>query len=358
MRRSDAGHDTEDNARKVLAGILANMQAGRAGMPEKPRAPSPLFKSVADEWLDGREADDHRSIADDRLRWKNHLAPLLDPRQVDSVDVPLLLDLKRDLLAKLSPSTSETVLHLLSAFYRWAIVQGHAEYNPVKAMLAGLTRPQRLQLQSKHRPEDVPFVKTKEDVARIYQALPEPVNTAYALSALAGLRPGEVLGLEWADVDLERKQITVRRQVRHGHVDVPKSGKPRVIPIFDGLRAALTAWRAKNPEAVLVCPPAPYRKKDGTTRPRRNRHGEAKHLNLRTVYAALETALEGLKLPEMTFYEAGRHSFASLWVLAGQDIYRLSKIMGHSSVVVTERYAHLTRELPESVASAVDVALG
>ena len=167
-------------------------------------------------------------------------------------------------------------------------------------------------------------MQSKEDVARIYQALPEPVNVAYALSALAGLRPGEVLGLEGADVDLERKQIAVRRQVRHGKVDVPKSGKPRVVPIFDGLRGALTARRAQHPTDVLVCPPAPYRKKDGTTTIRRNRHGEAKHLNLRTVYAALEKALAGLGLPDMTFYEAGRHSFASLWVLAGQDIYRLS----------------------------------
>jgi integrase/recombinase XerD len=50
----------------------------------------------------------------------------------------------------------------------------------------------------------------------------------------------------------------------------------------------------------------------------------------------------------MTFYQAGRHTFASQWVLSGNSIYRLKEIMGHSSVQVTERYAHLTNELTRS----------
>jgi integrase len=62
-------------------------------------------------------------------------------------------------------------------------------------------------------------------------------------------------------------------------------------------------------------------------------------------------------LPDLTFYNAGRHSFASNWVIAGQDVYRLSEILGHSSVVVTQRYAHLGASVPERVLAAVDVDL-
>jgi hypothetical protein len=43
----------------------------------------------------------------------------------------------------------------------------------------------------------------------------------------------------------------------------------------------------------------------------------------------------------MTWYQATRHTFASQWVLAGGSIEKLREAMGHSSVVVTERYAHL-----------------
>jgi hypothetical protein len=43
----------------------------------------------------------------------------------------------------------------------------------------------------------------------------------------------------------------------------------------------------------------------------------------------------------LTWYQATRHTFASQWVLAGGSIEKLREAMGHSSVMVTERYAHL-----------------
>jgi site-specific recombinase XerD len=43
--------------------------------------------------------------------------------------------------------------------------------------------------------------------------------------------------------------------------------------------------------------------------------------------------------------EAGRHTFASQWVLSGGSIEKLREILGHSTVLVTERYAHLKPEL-------------
>lgn len=48
---------------------------------------------------------------------------------------------------------------------------------------------------------------------RIYLALPEPLNVAYALCALAGLRTGEVLALRWRHVDLQARRIHVRESV-------------------------------------------------------------------------------------------------------------------------------------------------
>jgi site-specific recombinase XerD len=62
----------------------------------------------------------------------------------------------------------------------------------------------------------------------------------------------------------------------------------------------------------------------------------------------IKTACKKLKLPELTFYEAGRHTFASQWVLNGGSIEKLREILGHSTVLVTERYAHLKRDLFEA----------
>ncbi len=49
---------------------------------------------------------------------------------------------------------------------------------------------------------------------RIYLYLPEPVNVAFAIGALAGLRTGEVLALRWAQVDLETRRIHVRESLK------------------------------------------------------------------------------------------------------------------------------------------------
>src|SRR5438094_7104504 len=61
----------------------------------------------------------------------------------------------------------------------------------------------------------------------------------------------------------------------------------------------------------------------------------------------LRVALAQLELtqPDLGWYEATRHTFASQWVLAGNSIEKLSVILGHYSVVMTERYAHLRPEL-------------
>lgn len=53
----------------------------------------------------------------------------------------------------------------------------------------------------------------------------------------------------------------------------------------------------------------------------------------------------GLARPGLGWYEATRHTFASQWVMAGRSIEELKEILGHYSVVVTERYAHLRPDL-------------
>jgi integrase len=48
----------------------------------------------------------------------------------------------------------------------------------------------------------------------------------------------------------------------------------------------------------------------------------------------------GLARGGLGWYQATRHTFASQWVLAGNSIEKLSAILGHSSIAMTQRYAH------------------
>ncbi|HVZ88587.1 MAG TPA: site-specific integrase [Polyangia bacterium] len=291
-------------------------------------------------------------MRDDQNRWAKHLAPLLDHRTPDKVGTDLIDELVADLKTKLEPAGVERVLYVLSGFYRWAIRRKVVAHNPVRDYLADLERTERNAIRTTHDPRDTPFIKDRADVVKLFAELQEELPAAaiaYALSALAGLRPGEAVGLEWGDLDLDAGRAMVRRRVRHGEVHTPKSGKPREVPLVPSLVAVLRAWRAKVPadEPLVV----PSQRKTG------KKAKKVKHLGAKAIADALEKALAKAKLPALTFYEAGRHTFASQWVLAGLDVYRLSEIMGHASVTTTQRCAHLTAKVPDAMLARADIPI-
>ena len=102
-------------------------------------------------------------------------------------------------------ATCKRLASLLSTIYTDLCERGLAKVNPAK----GLPRATRDLLKPTHDPKTTPFVEKLMDVERIHRALPEPVNLAYALGALARLRTGEILALLWSSVDLEHRRIVV-----------------------------------------------------------------------------------------------------------------------------------------------------
>jgi integrase len=323
------GYPDEDTARRVLAVKIGDIAAGRGGL-KKPKPAGPLA-GLVEEWLKVRRTT-HRAADQDENRWNNHLAPFLNRYSPDDVDVAMLKKIVAVKLGEgLSPATVRLLMRLVSTLYSDLIDDGIATKNPARM----LPKKTRALIRPTYDPKKTPFVERKKDIARIYQALPGPFNVAFAISALAGLRPGEVRALKWANVDLERRRMYVRESVNGPTKD------SREAPIVPGLHELLVAWRKKNPASFndLVCPPSFGVLGRAAPGPRRKYLGEHRMTSL------IKKACTKLKLPEVTFYEAGRHTFASRWVLNGGSIEKLREILGHSTVLVTERYAHLKPEL-------------
>ncbi len=363
-KKYEGGFITKDEAQTRLADVTRRIRFGLPGTEAPGEGPAPRFVDLVDEWIDYRKhTEDIRSTADDRNRWNNHVDPQLGTRTIDRIDSGVISGLVTTMKGKgVSPATIERVLHLLSAFYKWARnIRKVTTLDPVKGYFNDIGKQARAKLRSKHRPEDTQHLEKPEDVARVFRAMNGAPAMAYALTALAGMRPGEALALRWSDVDLVKGKATIRRQVRHGRVSVPKSGKARTIDLVPSLVSTLKSWREQVQGAELICPPIPQAKKaeDGTItlKVRRNRHGESKFLNPRTVKAQLAAALKSCDLPAMTWYEAGRHTYGALWVIRGLDVYQLSKTLGHSSVKVTESYAHLAKKTAASVLERADIPL-
>lgn len=317
------GFPDEDTARRALTVRMGDLAAGRSGVSVA-KATGPLTKLV-DAWLEERHKT-HRSADQDKYRWNNHLSPYLGRYAPDDVDVGMLNKIVSAKLGEgLSPATVRLLVRLVSTLYSDLIDDGKATKNPARM----LPKKTRALFRPTYDPKKTPFVEKKEGIARLYRALPEPMNVAYAISALAGLRPGEVRALKWANVDLQGRRIYVRESVN----GPTKDKDSREAPIVPGLHQLLTEWKAKNPIPYhdLVCPPV--------------RGGTRRFLDDHTMGKFIKAACKKVKLPELTFYEAGRHSFASQWVLHGGSIEKLRAILGHSTVLVTERYAHLKPEL-------------
>ncbi|MFC1795738.1 tyrosine-type recombinase/integrase [Pseudomonadota bacterium] len=144
---------------------------------------------------------------------------------------------------------------------------------------------------------------------------------------MTGLRRGEVFSLEWADINLKTKILIVH--ARHA-----KSSKERYIPLNAPAVDFLKAWKLKSGIRSGIVFPNP---------------STGKRLNDNKT--AWGTLMKKAKIDDFRFHDL-RHDFASRLVMSGVDLYRVKELLGHSSIAMTERYAHLA---PKALADAVGV---
>lgn len=128
-----------------------------------------------------------------------------------------------------------------------------------------------------------------------------------------GLRRGELLGLTWERVDLSRGVI---------RLEMTKSGRRREVPMNDDSYRALVGLGPKAAGRVF---------------------------KTRYIQTAYNNAVAVAKLDDVNFHTL-RHTFASWAVMRGVTLKELQELLGHASLAMTMRYAHLA---PEHLRTAV-----
>jgi integrase len=344
-KRHTKSFKDEASARAMLDAISSRVQKGLNGLGDTKVRDVKTLAEHAVVWLASRVG--HESHYTDANRWENHWLPLVGHLHPDGVDVVVLKSAMLALRGKgLSKASVKLCVALLSSLYSDLVEERIAQLNPVR-ILSKKTR--REFLKSDHDPKKVPFIRDPSDITRIYEHL-LPLNTsvavAYVIGALAGLRTSELRGLDWSAIDLNARTITVREQAQRrtgkpkekltadGKAGV-KDGEVRILPVQDALYPILVEQRERTGGAGLVCPPVSSVGRRGVTGRRRRFLGEHRMGEL------LSETIAALDIEAMIWYQATRHTFASQWVLCGGTLEKLQEILGHSSVVVTERYAHL-----------------
>jgi integrase len=257
----DGGCHRAAIARPSTRSIAILPGTGRTGLLPNPRS-LPKLGEVAPDFF-ARRKRTHRAGAEDGSRWKNHLAPHfahLRPTEVDAGRIRAFIEAK--LAEGVNPATIRIEVAILSALFTDLAERGIAAANPSRNLPRSIMRLMR----PTHDPRTTPFIERLEDVRRIHLELPRPLDVAYAIGALAGLRTGEVFALKWAHVDLAARRIHVRESVK-GPL---KDKDSRMVPILDPLRPILTAWREETGgEGLLIPPIAATARRSTSTRPAR-----------------------------------------------------------------------------------------
>ena len=333
-RRYEGGFQSKVEAERFRALKRAEVILGRTSGPVDPNR-VPTLGALAEPWLARRKLT-HRAWREDGNRWRKHLGPAfgsLRPSELDTGRLRAFVEAKR--AEGLSSTTCRIYVAILSGLFEDLKERGLAATNPARALPKTLSR----LVKPSHDPRTTPFLEKLDDVRRVFLELPHPFNVAFALGAFAGLRPGEAFALRWQHVDLKARRIHVREQMKGPLKDT----ESRIVPILDALLPVLKAEHLKAGGDGLVVPAKRARfARPDVARP------------------ALRAALVTLKLnrPGLGWYEATRHTFASHWVLGGRPLEHLREHLGHSTLAMTERYAHLKPDLFEEAAyGAMPVSL-
>lgn len=160
-----------------------------------------------------------------------------------------------------------------------------------------------------------------------------------------GARLREATLLTWVDVDLDRKP---RAAVRFMET---KSGKPRGVPLSTRVEEMLRQLKAECPEGegrVFLYRPVGR----GGVGSGETRRGKAVPFN--NPFSTWDTARKRVGLDDMNLHDL-RHTFASRLVMRGVPLLTVSKLLGHHSIQMTMRYAHLA---PDAFDVAIDLLEG
>jgi len=174
---------------------------------------------------------------------------------------------------------------------------------------------------------------TKTEAAALLVRLKETFSPAHdiaVLSLFSGLRIGECVLLTWADIDFEGELIFVKntknKRNRHAHITAE-------------IREILTARAQEQPKTASVFPQSSPDQLYTIVR---------KYFSLAVNDLGLNNGVSDRR--QKVVIHTLRHTFASWLVQIGTPLYTVSKLMGHSSIKMTERYAHLAPDTQKAAA--------
>jgi integrase len=248
-----------------------------------------------------------------------HLIPLLGAKRLDAITNEDAQRVKSRLTSR-APKTVNNVLTVLNTMLKKAVEWGVIERMPCTVRLLPMPAPTA----------GFHDFDTYERLVTSAEELDWRAHLIVLLGGDAGLRCGEIMALEWDDVDLNKRQVCVRRSEWKGQVTAPKSGRHRFVPLTTRLAAALRANRHLRTPRVL-------------------HQDDRSPLTQKIVQDWMRRTARRARVDRAGVHIL-RHTFCSHLAMRGAPARAIQELAGHQDLATTQRYMHLS---PAAVESAI-----
>lgn len=308
---------------------------------------------LAETWRDAQLHTDSTTVRVEHAV-RLHILPMLGQRQIKTVRPSQVQAWVKDRADELAPTTLRVVYTYLTSMFSLAVRDQLIASSPCDG---------RIRLPQIERGSRV--LPTPDQVHRLAELLPDRLAPMVYLAAGCGLRLGEMLGLEVDDIDFERREIHVRRQLKVLSGRQPYLGpvktktSARTVELPDVAAGPLSGHVDLGVTPVAV---------DDNTDPRRATRRDAlllfrgangEPVNASTFSRTWAPVRAAVGLPARWGIHGLRHYYATVLIHAGASVKTVQLALGHSNPTVTlNTYVHEWPDVLDRTRSLVDGALG
>ena len=282
----------------------------------------PTLQAFAPRFLEGHARANQQkpsSVAAKEMILRVHLTPRLGDRRLDAITNEDVQRVKRALSAK-APKTVNNVLTVLSTLLKAAVEWQVIDQVPCTIRLLKVPKPSAV----------FHDFETYDRLVEAARTTDPQIHVIVLLGGDAGLRLGEMIALEWTDVDLATRQMCVQRSDWNGHITVPKGGRLRYIPLTVRLAAALREHRHLRSPLVLC-------------------DDDGRAVRRRTLQNWMRRPARRGKVHNSGVHVL-RHTFCSHLAMRGAPARAIQELAGHADLSTTQRYMHLS---PAAIEGAI-----
>ena len=306
--------EIRDKLQKLKSTVIKFVSSGKT-----------TVKELFEEWLRAVKLKVKTSMyACYNMKFIKHILPVFGGMLYEKLTVDSMHEfIENKLKERLSVKYVRDIIIVFKSMAKY-VSRIHGYANPLENVILPKNEKNEMKLLSKSEQEKLcKFVFNKPDNTKL----------GVLLSYYAGLRIGEICGLKWCDIDLNKGILKVERTVQRIYensstrliIDTPKSrSSVREIPLPKFLIEILRKFKADDLAYVLS--------------------GTDKLIEPRTMQYRFKALLKKANLPSIN-YHILRHMFATNCIELGFDVKTLSEILGHSTVETTlNRYVHSSME--------------